>query len=148
MSQFDQTTQRLKIEHQAERPYAFDVCHMYSLERGRNSAKESLEILARALHAAHKRMKFMEQWLEDHLVAEDFKDCQEIGMRPENYIGKGCTEIALAKTQVKARGDWPLETETHSETDPSTGPEPKRCQHGVHGTDCYVCHPPFSTEPV
>lgn len=84
MNQFDKTTERLKIEHMEEFPGDFNIRYDYFLERGRNSVKESVVILAQAV----KKM----------LDSEEYGDPGS-----DRYLEKIIAE-------VKSRGDWPLET--------------------------------------
>lgn len=86
MSQFDENTKRKALEWDANcnnwRSGSTQALAVRAYEGGRNSAKESLEILARALTSL--------------LKSEDF--------------GNPCTDKFIEDkiAAVKQRGDWPL----------------------------------------
>ena len=92
MIQFDETTKKMLKEMHGVKEC--EVC----LEDGRNSAKESLAILAREISGAYEYMKNF--------------DCR-VNCEPEVDFHEPECQIALAFKEaiaaVKARGDWPLE---------------------------------------
>lgn len=87
MSQFDESTVRKAEEYKESFPKfetpAFNWRHVSGFKAGRNSAKESLEILAK---------KF--EWM-----LSEYNEWEASRM---------LDEINEAIAKVKARGDWPL----------------------------------------
>jgi hypothetical protein len=101
MTDFDKTTEKLANEfaNAAKASTATHKIRRYNAHfAGRNSAKESLEILARAIFTAHGYMG-------------DF-DCSKYCDPSVNFHEPECcisVDFKKAIAAVKARGDWCLE---------------------------------------
>lgn len=92
MSQFDETTEKKAEDYRNSYVLRHDL-HRIGFTVGRNSAKESLEILARAvLH--------YERMFEDWAMSSGAQTLEQ-ARDPESKATK-------AIAAVKARGDWPL----------------------------------------
>lgn len=92
-NQFDETTERKAREDHAMIPDTKDVLalkweYIAAWKAGRDSAKESLEILATAMEE----------------ISGKFGDTTQLGF--DRQIDKKLAAETIA--QVKARGDWPL----------------------------------------
>lgn len=97
MTQFDRTTEAKAMDlalnsFQVTDPERDCCCRSY--KKGRNSTRESLEILARAIESCDKHGRRL-----------DFPQTAERRAAIVNTMNE---EIYHAIAAVKARGDWPL----------------------------------------
>jgi hypothetical protein len=95
LSQFDETTERKASEHR-HKTAEIELSPISCFKSGRNSAKDSLEILARAVDDMQAPLPLDENpKLTIGETLEIFSKRMMVGIK--------------AIAQVKERGDWPLE---------------------------------------
>lgn len=90
MSQFDETT-KAKAKELYVLPEELAEPRAFGFTKGRDSAKPSLEILARALQEINTQ------------------PCDELFLNMKSWVFSAKREADKAIAEVKTRGDWPLE---------------------------------------
>lgn len=116
MSQFDQSTEKLAGEHadkycgkiseqQNQLGTMMRNAAVKDFSEGRNSAKETLEILARALVEGVAKCELLLLAASD-FVEKQKRDDTELFMRD---LREKSAQIKHCIAAVKAQGNWPLE---------------------------------------